>query len=434
MSRRVWAIVLCAAGIAAQGCQKAAPPIAVTKPPVVLISQPVTEEVTDSEEFTGRTDAFQSVEVRARVSGYLDQILFVDGTETAEGAELFQIDPRSYQAEVDRTEASVVQSEAQLKRAEADHRRSISLFNKGVQSREDFDRITGDFEVAKAAIGIAKANRDLAKLNLGFTKVTAPIGGLLSRKQVDKGNLVKSDDTILTTIVRLDPMYVYFDVDERTLLRIRRLISDGRVQSRSEAEVPVNVGFADEEGFPHTGKIDFSENRVDPSTGTLRIRGVISNPKMDPNKPRFLSPGLFVRTRLPLGKPHKSLMIPEQAVGTDQGRKFVYVVNAKNEVSYRQVEVGLLNKGLRVIDKGLVAGENVVVSGVQRIRPGLKVEPKLADATLRAPAPKPAAPPGDPKAKAAAASASVTPAMPGPALAGQGSIVVTDGPVAAARK
>ncbi len=401
MSRNVWACLAIAIGVSGVGCQQAKPPVVSKEPPVVLVSQPVTEEVTDSEEFTGRTDAFQSVEVRARVTGYLDQIFFVDGTETTEGDKLFQIDPRPYQAEVDRTEAAVVQAEAQLKRADADHRRSVSLFNRGVQSREEFDRVTGDFEVAKAAIGIAKANRDLSKLNLGFTTVTAPIPGLLSRKQVDKGNLVKADETILTTIVRLDPMYVYFDVDERTLLRIRRMIGEGRVQSRNEAEVPVQVGFADEDGFPHSGKIDFSENRVDPSTGTLRVRGVIANPKSAPNKPRFLSPGLFVRTRLPLGQPHRSLMIPEQAVGTDQGRKFVYVVNAKNEVGYRPVEVGLLNKGLRVIDHGLTTGENVIVSGVQRVRPGLKVTPKLADATLRAPAEKPeaAAPPGDPKAK-----------------------------------
>ena len=394
MCRTRWVAILTLTGLLALGCDSAPPPVAKTSPAVVLVSLPVTDEITDFEEFTGRTDAYQFVEVRARVTGYLDKILFKDGDDVDEGKLLFQIDPRPYQAEVDRTVAAVEQSEAHLKRLEADHRRAVSLFNRGVLSREEFDRISGDYEEAKAAVGITKANINLARLNLGFTKVTAPISGRASRKQVDIGNLVKADDTILTTIVRLDPMYVYFDVDERTLLRIRRLIREGRMKSRNESEVPIFVGFADEDGFPHKGTLDFSENKVDPSTGTLRVRGLIENPKPANGKqPRFLSPGLFARTRLPLGAPHRSLLIPEQAIGTDQGRKFLYIVDAKNEVVYRPVDTGPFNEGLRVITKGLAPGERVVVSGLQRIRPGAKVEPKLADATLRAPAPTPTAAP-----------------------------------------
>lgn len=415
MSRRLWAGLLLLEVGAVAGCQPAPPPVVQTKPAVVLVSKPVTQEITDSEEFTGRTDSFQYVEIRARVNGYLDGILFTDGSETTEGKQLFQIDPRPYQAEVDRTEAALDQAEAHQKKADADHKRSVSLFNRGVQSREDFDRVTGDFEEARAAVGVARANNNLARLNLNFTKVTAPISGRLSRKQVDKGNLIQADQTILTSIVREDPMYVYFDVDERTLLKIRRLIREDQMKSRNEAVVPVQVAFADEKGFPHKGIIDFTENRVDPSTGTLRVRGVIENPQVAPNKPRFLSPGLFVRCRLPLGEPRKSLLIPEQAVGTDQGRKFLYIINAKGEVTYRPVEVGTFTEGLRVVTKGLEPDEQVVVSGLQRIRPGAKVEAKLADATMRAPADKPGSPrPAAPKADASKTTGTAA-AVPAPA-------------------
>jgi len=215
------------------GCERAQPKLAPAKPPTVVDSLPVSDEITDYEDFTGRTDAVFSVEIRARVTGYLDKVHFADGSEVAEGAPLLEIDPRPYQAELDRTEATVVQSEAHLKRLEADNRRATSLFNRGAISREEYDRITGDYAEANAAVGISKANRDLARLNLGFTKVTAPIAGRLSRRMVDPGNLVKADETALTSIVSLDPIYVYFDIDERTLLRIRRLIREGKVQSRS---------------------------------------------------------------------------------------------------------------------------------------------------------------------------------------------------------
>jgi len=292
--------VLPAALAALVGCENAKPPIAPTKPAVVLVSQPVSDEIVDYEEFTGRTDAFQFVEIRARVTGYLDKILFKDGSDVEEGAQLFLIDPRPYQAEVDRAEAAVIQSEAHRNTADANHRRAVTLFNRGVMSREEFDRITGDFEEAKAAVGIAKANRDRAKLDLGFTRVNAPISGRVSRRQVDIGHLVQADMTILTTIVKLDPMYVYFDIDERTMLRLRRLLASDQIRSLQEAEVPVLVGLSDESDFPHHGTINFSDNKVDSGTGTLRIRGIIANPK-----PRILSPGMFVRIRLPIGKKKK---------------------------------------------------------------------------------------------------------------------------------
>jgi membrane fusion protein, multidrug efflux system len=370
------------------GCEQAKPKLAPTKPPVVLVSHPTTDTITDYEDFTGRTDAVFSVEVRARVTGYLERVYFEDGTEVKEGDLLFEIDPRPYQADLMRAKATVTQTESHLKRLDSDHRRATNLFNRGAISREEFDRVEGDYAEAAASVDIAKANRDLSELNLAFTKVTAPISGRISRRMVDPGNLVKADETALTTIVSLDPMYVYFDVDERTLLRLRRLLREGKIKSREEGEVAVLVGLSDEEGFPHKGTVNFSDNRVDPNTGTLRVRAVISNPK-----PRVLSPGLFVRVRLPVGEPHKSILVPEQALGTDQGRKFIYLVNDKKEVVYRPVKVGLLSKGQRVIEEGLKGGETIIVSGLQRVRPGAKVEPKPAEEQLQASASSPGKPP-----------------------------------------
>lgn len=361
------------------GCERAQPRLAAPKPQVVIFSQPVSDYVTDYEDFTGRTEAVFTVEIRARVSGYLDKVNFKDGDEVKEGDLLFEIDPRPYKAELNRMEASVAQSEARRKRLDADFRRASNLYNRGNVSREDFDKVAGDHSEAEAAVGVARAIFDLAKLNITFTRITAPISGRLSRRLVDPGNLVKADETSLTTIVSLDPLYVYFDVDERTMLRYRRLVNEGKVKSRTVAEVPILIGLSDEEGFPHKGVIDFSDNKVDPGTGTLRVRAKLDNPK-----PRVFSPGLFTRVRLPVGAPRKSLMIAEQAIGTDQGRKFLYLVNDKNEVVYRPVKVGKLDSGMRVIENGLAPGDRVVVTGLQRIRPGAKVDPKPEE-TKKAP-------------------------------------------------
>jgi RND family efflux transporter MFP subunit len=356
------------------GCQKVQSKTIKPPPPVVIVSQPEWNTLTDSEDFTGRTEALRTVEVRARVTGYLQRLYFEDGSEVKEGAMLFEIDPRPYKAELDRAEGMLAQSDAHLKRLQADYGRATRLFSRSAIGQEEFDRVVGDLGEAKAAVDVARANRDLAKLNLDFTKVTASIPGRTSRRMVDPGNMVMANETALTTIVSLDPMYVYFDVDERTLLRLRRLVREGAIKTRSEAEVPVLAALADEEDFPHSGTIDFSDNKVDPNTGTLKLRGVLQNPA-----PRVLSPGLFVRVRLPIGSAHKSLIIAEQAIGTDQGRKFLYVVNDKGEVLYRPVKVGVLDNGMREIKDGLEPGEKVIVSGLQRVRPGAKVTAKFAD-------------------------------------------------------
>jgi RND family efflux transporter MFP subunit len=380
-ARRTTALSLGLAGLAAlvtTGCERAQPKLVPPRPPEVTVCLPVTDYVTDYEEFTGRTEAIFSVEIRARVTGYLDKVYFKDGDEVKKDDPLFEIDPRPYAAEMARAEASVDQSDAHLKRLEADYRRAANLFARGNISREEYDKAAGDRNEAEASLGIARANFRLAKLNEEFTRIKAPIDGRLSRRLVDPGNLVQADMTALTTIVSLDPLYVNFDVDERTLLQLRRLVREGRIRTRAEAEVPIEAGLSDEDGFSHKGNINFSDNRVDPNTGTLRVRASIANPK-----PRVLSPGMFMRVRLPIGGARRSLLVPEQAVGTDQGRKYLYVLNSKDEIVSLPVEVGRLERGLRVIDKGLSNGQRVVVSGLQRVRPGAKVVPKLAEAPVR---------------------------------------------------
>jgi RND family efflux transporter MFP subunit len=366
--------------------------------PEVQVSLPVAREVRDYEDFPGRTEAVNSIEVRARVTGYLDKVNFREGADIKEGDVLFEIDPRPYQAELNRAEANVVQSQARLERLELDYKRADGLLGRGAIGREEFDKIAGDRAEAGAAVGVAKAGRDLAELNLSFTKVRSSISGRISRRFIDPGNLVKADDTPLTSIVSVDPIYAYFDLDERTTLRLQRLIREGRVQWSQDKGLPVMLGLADEEGFPQQGTVNFADNRVDPDTGTWRLRGLFANAQ------RILSPGLFVRIRLPVGNAYQATMVSEQALGTDQGQKFVYVVNggaaeerdvevrkgdqverrhtqvfAGAEVEYRRVKVGRLHDGLRVITEGLAPGEKVVVSGLQRVRPGIKVNAEVKE-------------------------------------------------------
>lgn len=370
MSRIIGIVLGLAFLVGVSGCASKKPVAAKTDPPVVRVRHPIEAEVTDYEDFTGRTDAVFTVEVRARVTGYLDKAVFKDGDEVKEGDLLFEIDPRPYKAELDRAEATLAQSEAHLKRLEADYRRASNLFTRGNVSREEFDKVAGDKNEAEAAVGIAQATFERAKLDVLFTKITAPIAGRLSRRLVDPGNLVKADETPLTTIVSLDPMYVYFDIDERTLLRLRRLVREGKIPSRQNQEIPIQAALADETDYPHDGLINFSENKVDPGTGTLRVRATIANPK-----PYVLSPGLFVRVRLPVGKPHRSVLVVEKALGTEQGQKYVYVVRKDNKVTRRDVKVGKLDGQMRVIEEGLSVDEWVVTEGLQRVRPDALVNP-----------------------------------------------------------
>ena len=362
-------IVLATAGFAA-GCQKAAPPAAKPPPPTVFFALPVEQAVQEFEEFTGRTAAVMDVEVRARVSGYLDKVLFEDGADVKAGEPLFVIDDRIYQAEVARAAAAVEQAEARLARLDRQATRSDELFQKKVISEEDHDLSMFDRDEARAALAAAKATHDLAKLNLSFTRIASPIHGRISRRMIDPGNLIKADDTPLASIVSDDPIHAYFDIDERTVLRLRRLVKEGRIKASRDARVEVKLSLADDQEHNHRGVVDFEDNQIDAATGTLRVRLLIDNPE------RLLSPGLFVRLRFPIGEPTPSLLVPEEALASDQGRRFVYVIDAENKVAARPVEVGVLVDGRRAITRGLAASERVVVTGLQRLRKNMVVEPR----------------------------------------------------------
>jgi RND family efflux transporter MFP subunit len=347
----------------------------------VTVSSPVERDVIDYADFTGRTAAVDSVEVRARVSGYLDTVNFKEGALVKKDDQLFEIDPRPYRAELERAKGTVAQCEARVHRLERDLQRAKILITRGAVGQEEYDRYEGDYREAVANLDVAKANRDLAALNVGYAKVIAPVSGRISRYVVTVGNLIQSGDqnsgTLLTTIVSVDPMYAYFDVDERTVLRIRQLIREGKAKSAGQTKWPVALGLATEEGFPHQGTINFEDNQVNPKTGTLRVRGVF------PNKDEALSPGFFARVRVPIGQAHRALLVTDRAIDTDQGEKVLYIVNKKHEVVSRPVRLGALHHGLREITGGLEPGEQVIVSGLQQVRPGITVEPRFLDMPVR---------------------------------------------------
>ena len=370
-SLRPWLLIL--ACCAAAGCGKSqaqsGPPQ--SPPPEVEVSLPVTAEVTDYVDFPGRIEAVNSVEIRARVTGYLETVHFREGADVDQGDLLFEIDRRSYDAELARAEGNVLQSEGRLTRLNGDYERAQALQAKGAMSKEEIARITGDRTEAQGALAVNKAARDLAALNVSFTKVCAPLSGRISRRSISPGNLVKADDTSVTSIVSLDPVYAYFDLDERTMLQFKRLIREKKIEWSLESGLPVLMGLADEQGFPREGTINFAENRVDPDTGTWRMRGRFDN------HDNALPPGLFVRIRLPIGLPHPAILMSEEALGTDQGQKFIYVVDDNGKAEYRRIKVGRLHEGLRVINAGLLTSEKVVVNGLQRVRPGIEVKSEL---------------------------------------------------------
>lgn len=394
MVRRILAGLTLSASacLLAAGCGGPANSATPEKPPdLVLYDQPITRTVTDYEEFPGRTEAVMSVEIRARVAGYLNQVYFQDGQEVEKDAVLFQIDPRPFQADVDRTEAAHKQAVAHAQRLTNEFQRAKVLYDRGLSiSREEFDRYAFDRAEAEAAVGTAKADYDLAKLNLEFTRVTSPIRGRLGRRMVDPGNLIKADDTTLTSVVSQDPIYVYFDVHEQAMLKIRRMLLEGKIQAKSEREVPVEIGLSDETENNHKGMVDFTDNRVDLSTGTLRFRAKLENPK------GLFTPGLFVRVKLPIGDPHPALMVREEALVSDQGQKKVYVIQRAmkdgepaffedkdgERILGRDGEpipkyvhamvdvgaIGVLEDGHREVSQGIKADDLIVVSGLQRLR------------------------------------------------------------------
>jgi RND family efflux transporter MFP subunit len=349
-------------------------------PPQVSVARPVVREVTDYEDFTGRTEAAMTVELRARVTGYLDKVLFKDGTEVKKGDLLFEIDPRPYQAELDRANAVVAQAEAHLKLTEAALKRLEVLVSKGVVSKEEFDKAVGERTEAQAAVKTASASRDLARLNVDFTRVTAPISGRIGRRTLDPGNLVKADETVLATIVSTDPVYGYFDVDERSMPLLRKMLREDRGDAKNAW--PVQMALARETGFPHRGTINFVDNRVNPNTGSLQMRAVFANAD------GTIKAGMFVRVRVPIGEPHKALLVPDSAVLDDQNQKFLFVVDDKNVVQRRRISVRALHDGLREVTEGLHESDRVAIAGLQRLRPGLTVAPVLTPVPTPDPAPR----------------------------------------------
>jgi RND family efflux transporter MFP subunit len=356
------------------GCTRA-PAVAAAGPVSVPVSRPVEREVTDYADFTARIAAVDSVDVKAHVWGYLDKVNFKEGDLVKKGDVLFELDPRPYQALLNQVKAKVAQDEAQLKFDEAEYQRNLRA-GTGALSRSDLEKSAAARDVDVANIAADKAVVASRQLDLGYTKVTAPVSGRVSRYLVTVGNLIQSGDqgggTLLTTIMSVDPMYAYFDVDEITDQRVRKLIREGKFESAGE-KVPVALGLATEEGFPHEGTINFADNQVNPKTGTLRVRGVF------PNQDAALTPGYFARVRVPISPPHKALLVSDRALTNDQGQQVLYVVNDKNEVVSRPVRPGQLHDGLRAIEDGLKPGERVIVNGLQQVRPGATVEPKLVD-------------------------------------------------------
>jgi RND family efflux transporter MFP subunit len=325
-------------------------------------------QVVDFEEFTGRLDAQKTTEIRARVSGYVIDAPFKEGDEVHEGQTLFRIDPRTYEA--DRNQA-----EANLKLAEADHRlqqkiaaRSQLLDKTQSVSREQAETDAATAEKAKATVGSTKAARDRAQLYVDYTKVIAPWSGRISRRMVDPGNLVNADNTVLTTMVTDDPLYAYFDVDERTYLNLVEANASKATSSSGITDSPVVFRLANESDFSRLATVNFVDNRVNAATGTIRMRGIFHN------ETKTLKPGLFVRIRLPIGVPYQAILVRDEAVLSDQGRKYVFVVGEQNKVVYRPVTIGQETGGWRVIKEGVKLDDKVIIAGMQRVREGSLVK------------------------------------------------------------
>jgi RND family efflux transporter MFP subunit len=361
--------------VALGGCARK-PPEA-PGPVSVSVSNPVEREVTDFGEFTCRTAAPETVEVRARVWGYLDKVNFKEGAMVKKDEVLYVIDPRTYKFAFEQAKARVDLDDANYRRSEADYQRIVEADKKNAVSRQELDSFRATRDAAAASMRADQAARETAKLNLEWTNVTAPISGRISRTLLTEGNFVQSGDqgggTVLTTIVSVDPMWAYVDIDEGTVLEVRKMIREGKAKSAREVDLPVALALANEEGFPHKGVVNFVDNQVNPKTGTLRLRGTF------PNKDDVLSPGYFGRVRVPKGFPHKALLISDRAIDTDQGQRIVYVVDNDNKVAARPIKLGALHDGLREITDGLNPSDRIIVIGVQQVRPGMTVEPKMVD-------------------------------------------------------
>jgi membrane fusion protein, multidrug efflux system len=363
----VGSLILAACGADAQAPQQQATPVSV--------AQVVEREVTEWDEYTGRLEAVESVEIRARVAGVVEQVAFQEGKNVKKGDLLFVIDPRPFEAEVAKARAELERVRSQQQLARSDLARSEKLLSTQAISQEEYDSRVAGQRSTTAGLRAAQAALEVAQINLGYTRVTSPIDGRVGRAEVTLGNLVSSgagaQASLLTTVVSVGEMYAYFDASEQAYLRYVDLARKGERPSGRENRNPMRMGLANEEGFPHEGYIDFVDNRVNPSTGTIRGRAVFQN------SDNSLTPGLFVRLQLLGSGKYNATLIHDRAIGTDQDRKFVLVVAPDNKLEYRQVTLGPMVDGLRVVRNGLKSGERIVVNGLQRVRPGAVVQPNV---------------------------------------------------------
>jgi RND family efflux transporter MFP subunit len=344
-------------------------------PPTVTVAPVEQKEIVEWDEFTGRTVPVELVEVRPRVSGHIQEIHFESGSLVKKGDVLVKIDPRWHQAEFEHRQADYAQAKVHLDNAEREAGRTGQLLANRAISTEDADARQARFQEAKAALLAAQAARDFAKLDLDNTEIRAPIDGRVSRAFVTLGNYVNGvagAATVLTTIVSVDPVYVYADVDENSLLKFNALAAAQKLGNANDGKVPVDLQLADEDAFPHRGYIESFDNRLDPNTGSILLRAVF------PNTDGRVVPGLFARIRVPLSERYAALLVEEKAIGTDQNQKFVLILSPTNTVEYRPVKLGPVINGKRVVRDGLRPGEQIVVNGTQRVRPGMPVTPQEA--------------------------------------------------------
>jgi multidrug efflux system membrane fusion protein len=373
----IWAALAGLLFLLAAGCQKQEAPATGAPPaPAVTVAQPISKEVTEWDEYQGWVEAVDTVEIRARVGGYLDSVHFKDGADVAKGQLLFVIDPRPYKAALDAAQADLAQAQTRFELASNDLARAERLLKAKAISEEDADSRAKAVRTAAAAIQSAQASLEMAQLNMDYTSIKAPISGRIGRKMMTEGNLVNGNmaiSTLLTTIVSLDPLYCRFDADERSILKYQQLARQGHENLRG-GKWPCEIELANETGFPHKGVLDFVDNQVDEATGTMRVRGVFANPD------HSLQPGFFARVRVPGSSPYQALLIPDAAIGSDQDQKFVLVVDAQNKAQYVPIKLGPIIDGARVVREGLHSNDWIVVNGLMTARPGSEVNPTRASA------------------------------------------------------
>jgi len=340
-------------------------------PPPVAAAKVVSKPITEFDEFTGRFEAVERVDIRPRVSGYIVSANFQQGHEVKKGDILYVIDPRPYQAALNRAQAEVARAKTQLALAQSERERATKLIEKRAISQEEFDSRTSGNEQASANLAAAEAARESAALDLSFTQVRAPISGVVSKAEVTAGNLVAAGSTLLTTVVSIDPIYVSFDGDEKVYLKHVGLEQSAGGKNSRNVSAPLWVGLADEQGHPHEGNLVFLDNELDPATGTIHARGLFKNPD------RHFTPGMFARVKLTGSAKYDALLINDSAVGTDQSVKYVLKVGAENKIEYTPVKLGPVIDGLRVVREGLKVDDVILVKGLQQVRPGMPVTPQL---------------------------------------------------------